>query len=163
MKFAPVKRRYNIFAKIGRQVWVLGFFISCFCCADPLQVTITGNGQENGLDPTYFYEHLLILALEKTRLSDGDFMLLHNNHGGGIERDRAMVIAGVGIDVMWASVTRERVQKMRVIPVDLLRNLNNYRVLLINKDQQPLFYIALVSWVSNAIRAYFPYKKPLCL
>lgn len=107
--------------------------------ADPLRVSITGNNTANKSEPAYFYEQLLILALEKTRQTDGDFVLTHNSHGGGIARDRAMLIAGAGIDVMWASATKEREQQMRVIPVDLLKNLNNYRVLLINKDAQKLF------------------------
>jgi hypothetical protein len=50
-----------------------------------------------------------------------------------------MVIAGAGIDVMWGSVTRERESQMRLVPVDLLKGLNNYRVLLINKDAQSKF------------------------
>ncbi|GGY68339.1 hypothetical protein GCM10011613_10690 [Cellvibrio zantedeschiae] len=107
--------------------------------ADPLRISITGNVHVNKTEPAYFFEQLLILALEKTRLTDGDYVLLHNVHNGGIARDRAMLIAGAGIDVMWASATKERELQMRVVPVDLLKNLNNYRVLLINKDSQQLF------------------------
>lgn len=107
--------------------------------ADPLRVAITGNVSTNNLEPEYFYEQLLILALEKTRATDGDFVLVHNVHSGGIARDRAMVIAGAGIDVMWGSATKEREQQMRVVPVDLLKNLNNYRVLLINKEARQQF------------------------
>lgn len=107
--------------------------------AEPLRVTITGDGQASSLDPSFFFEQLLVLALNKTRASDGDYIVIHNSHGGGIARDRAMVISGLGIDVMWASATRERAEQMRVVPVDLLKDLNNFRVLLINKDAQPLF------------------------
>jgi len=106
---------------------------------EPLDVAITGSGQARGEESAGFYEQLLKLSLEKTRASDGDFVITHNNHGGGIARDRAILIAGAGIDVMWASATRERQQQMRMVPVDLLKNLNNYRVLLINKDDQSTF------------------------
>lgn len=114
-------------------------FFTQFGFAEPLTVAITGQPHSDPFDPSYFYEQVLILALEKTRESDGDFVIVHNDHGGGIERDKAMLVAGAGIDVMWASVTRERLEKMRVVPVDLLKDLNNYRVLLISKDSQAAF------------------------
>ncbi|RYY74716.1 MAG: hypothetical protein EOO52_10280 [Gammaproteobacteria bacterium] len=107
--------------------------------ADPLQVRITGNPNPVSVGPEVFFEKLLVLALEKTRVSHGDFVVAHTMHGGGIARDRAMVIAGAGIDVMWGSVTTERERQMRLIPIDLLKGLNNYRVLLINEDAQPKF------------------------
>jgi hypothetical protein len=107
--------------------------------ADPLIVAISGNPNTNKSDPAYFYEQVLNLALEKTRSTDGDYIITHNVHGGGIARDRAMLIADAGLHVMWASATQERQLQMRVIPIDLLKNLNNYRVLLINKDSQQLF------------------------
>jgi len=107
--------------------------------ADPLIVAISGTPNTNKSDPAYFYEQVLNLALDKTRSTDGDYIVTHNVHGGGIARDRAMIIADAGLHIMWASATRERQLQMRVIPVDLLKNLNNYRVLLINKDSQKLF------------------------
>lgn len=113
--------------------------LSAVSAAEPLRVVITGDGNSNSEDPSYFFEQLLILALDKTRLSDGDYILGHNTHGGGIARDRAMVVGGVGLDVMWASATKEREEQMRVVPVDLLKNLNNFRVLLINDGSQTLF------------------------
>ena len=107
--------------------------------ADPLQVRITGNINPTNQGPEVFFERLLKAALENTRKTHGDFVVSHTTHGGGIARDRAMVIAGAGIDVMWGSVTKEREKQMHLIPVDLLKGLNNYRVLLINKDAQSKF------------------------
>jgi len=107
--------------------------------ADPLQVRITGNINPANQGPEIFFEKLLRAALENTRSTHGDFVLSHTTHGGGIARDRAMVIAGAGIDVMWGSVTKEREMQMHLISVDLLKGLNNYRVLLINKDTQSKF------------------------
>jgi len=105
--------------------------------SQPLRVSITQVYPEDELSNHYL--HLLALALDKTTLEYGPYMLVQNPHHGGIERDRAMLIAGDGIDVMWASVTRERREKMRVIPIDLLRGLNNYRLLLIRKGDQQRF------------------------
>lgn len=104
-----------------------------------LRIAISNAPSVNNTEPSYFFEQLLRLALEKTRVSDGAFTIVHNHHGGGIERDRALLVSGVGIDVMWGSVTKEREEAMRVIPVDLLKTLNNYRVLLIRKDNQVAF------------------------
>lgn len=119
------------------------FFVACFwsgfSLAEPQRVTITGDSNTNQFDPSDFFAKLLVLALEKTRATDGDFVIGHNVHGGGIARDRAMIVAGEGLDVMWASATKEREAQMRVVPVDLLKNLNNFRVLLINDGTQAQF------------------------
>lgn len=107
--------------------------------AEPMSVSISGSSSNNPHDPSYYYTQVLSLALEKTRTTDGDFVLAYHDHKGGIERDRTMLVAGVGIDIMWGSVTDERAQKLRVIDIDLLKGLNNYRVLLINKNAQLRF------------------------
>ncbi len=132
---------YQVWSKYGRRIAILTFALlfPFICFAQTLQVAITETGNRGDVkDPAYYFENLLLLALDKTRASDGDYTVVHKDHGGGIARDRAMLIAGAGIDIMWASATAEREQQMRVIPVDLLKGLNNYRVLLINKDTQPM-------------------------
>jgi hypothetical protein len=105
----------------------------------PLKVTVPGDGRADPTTLYYYYTQLIRLALEKTRATDGDYELDFLPHNGGIERDRAMLMAGVGIDVMWASVTRERAEKLRVVDVDILKNLNNFRALLIHKDNRVKF------------------------
>lgn len=128
--------------KYGQPFFVALFalLISSVCAAQTTQIAITDTGNSSDENnPSYYYENLLILALNKTRATDGDYTITHNKHGGGIARDRAMLMAGAGIDIMWASVTKDRDEKMRVIPVDILKNLNNYRALLINQDDQHLF------------------------
>lgn len=140
MQLVCNKKIYSILLKSWQLLVAVTFLsLAVTVTADPLRVSITGNGEAGNQEPAYFFEHLLTLALEKTIDTDGEFVLIHNNHGGGIARDRAMVIAGAGIDVMWASVTKDREQQMRIVPVDLLKNLNNYRVLLINGDAQLQF------------------------
>jgi hypothetical protein len=120
-------------------VMVLAITVMTDVNADPIQVRITGNINPANQGPEIFFEKLLKAALENTRSTDGDFVLSHTTHTGGIARDRAMVIAGAGIDVMWGSVTKEREQQMHLISIDLLKGLNNYRILLINKDAQAKF------------------------
>lgn len=124
--------------------WVQCVVIGALCIslsvnAEPQTITVSGVKTNNINDNVYFYTRVLELALEKTRATDGDFVIAYLDHKGGIERDRAMLIAGVGINVMWASVTKERAQKLRLIDFDLLKGLNNYRALLIHKSSQASF------------------------
>ena len=141
MRLSSLIKLPVILLQISRcAAFLAGMFVCAYGAAEPLKVAIPGNsGDKNSDDPSHFFQQLLVLALEKTRLSDGEYVLLYNNHRGGIARDRAMVIADAGIDVVWASATKEREQQMRVVPVDILKNLNNFRVLLINKNAQSQF------------------------
>lgn len=107
--------------------------------ADVLHVGIATSPNINTLEPSYYFEQLLTLALEKTRSTDGDFVIEHNPGSGGAERVRAKLVAGVGIDVMWSTATHDREKTMRVIPIDLFNHLNNYRAVLIHKEDQLAF------------------------
>ncbi len=119
--------------------WLCLLWSSAVTHAEPLKVTVSGAATTNINDIYFYYTQVLNLALEKTRPTDGDFIIVYLDHRGGIERDRAMLIANAGIDVMWGSVTKERAEKLRVVDVDLLKSLNNYRALLIHKNSQPRF------------------------
>lgn len=44
---------------------------------------------------------------------------------------RQMVTAGVHANLIWASVTPQRKKNMHVVPINLLRDFNNYRLLLV--------------------------------
>lgn len=119
----------------------LGIFLSVAlgAHADILHVGIATTSSVNPLEPSHYFEQLLILALEKTRSTDGDFVIEHNSGSGGAERVRAKLVAGLGIDVMWSTATLEREKTMRVVPVDLINHLNNYRALLIHKEDEAAF------------------------
>lgn len=104
-----------------------------------LQVSLPGSGIAKPTDLYYFYIQAFDLALSKTRATDGDYKIVFNDHGGGFARDKAMLMAGVGIDAMWLSATKERRDQLQVIDIDLLKGLNNYRVLVINPEDQERF------------------------
>ncbi len=105
----------------------------------PLQITIVNPPNTDPDDPATYYEQVLKLALEKTRKTDGDFVITHKPNAEGVGRVRAMLVANTGIDVIWSSVTNERKEAMQVVPFNLLRGLNDYRVLLIRKNSQQKF------------------------
>lgn len=106
---------------------------------EPLDVAIATPENLPPADIRRYYEELLQLALEKTRTTDGDFVITHNTTTNGPERERAMLMAEAGITVTWGTVTTERKTLMRVVPVDLVKNLNSYRALVIHINQQPRF------------------------
>lgn len=105
----------------------------------PLQISIVNPPITDPDDPATYYEQLLKLALEKTRKTDGDFIIVHKPNAEGVGRVRAMLVANTGIDVIWSSVTAERKEAMQVVPFNLLRGLNDYRILLIRKNSQQKF------------------------
>lgn len=102
--------------------------------ATSLTVGVIGRSGNDGTDITRYYEDVIRLALEKTRASHGDFAIKQRPFEASIERVRAMLQSGAGVDIIWASVTPERVESMRHVQVDLLQDLNNYRALLVRKD-----------------------------
>lgn len=102
--------------------------------ATSLTVGVIGRSGNDGTDITRYYEDVIRLALEKTRASHGDFAIKQRPFEPSIDRVRAMLQSGAGVDVIWASVTPERVESMRHVQVDLLQDLNNYRALLVRKD-----------------------------
>lgn len=107
--------------------------------APPLQISIVNPANTDPDDPATYYEQLLRLALEKTRSTDGDFVIIHKPNAEGVGRVRAMLVANTGVDLIWSSVTPERKEAMLVVPFNLLRGLNDYRILLIRKNSQPRF------------------------
>lgn len=117
--------------------WLL--FIALGVNAQPLTVGVIGRSSNDGTDITAYYEDVLRLALEKTRASHGDFVIQQRPFEASIDRVKAMLQAASGVDVIWASVTPERLQKMRHVEVNLLHNLNNYRALLIRKSDVAKF------------------------
>lgn len=125
----------------------LGVLLLGVCCYTslhaeapaPLQIAIVNSTSIDPDDPASYYEQLLKLALEKTRKTDGDFVIVHKPNAEGVGRVRAMLVANTGIDVIWSSVTDERREAMQVVPFNLLRGLNDYRILLIRKGDQQKF------------------------
>lgn len=102
--------------------------------AQSLTLGVIGRSGNEGTDVTRYYEDVIRLALEKTRATHGDFVIKQRPFEPSIDRVRAMLQSSAGVDVIWASVTPERVDAMRHVQVDLLQDLNSYRALLIRKD-----------------------------
>jgi Bacterial extracellular solute-binding proteins, family 3 len=90
-------------------------------------------------DMAFYYQQALKLALDKTRATDGDFVLEFSSQMLTIDRSMQQVVSGHKADIMWGSVTAERSKVVLVVPHDLLRGLNQYRLLIINPKNQKKF------------------------
>lgn len=110
-----------------------------YASAQPLVVGVMGRSDADGVDITRYYEDVIKLALEKTRSSHGDFVIKQHPFEASIDRVKVILQSASGIDVIWASVTPERLDNMRYVQVDLLHDLNNYRALLVRKNDLERF------------------------
>lgn len=94
---------------------------------------------EDKTAPAYYYQQLLKLALDKSKEKYGDYTLTYFKEAPTFSRLKHMVMKGKDADIIWASVTPEREKQMRLIPIDILKGYNNYRLLLISKHNQDAF------------------------
>jgi hypothetical protein len=104
--------------------------------ADPLRVVIPpwGTNAQN-----MYFPKLLMLAFEKTKATDGAVEI--QVYPGGLSSAR--FIADLKnkntVDVIWDGTNAQREQELLPIYISLLKNLNEYRLLLIRKDDQKKF------------------------
>lgn len=123
----------------------VNLLILCLCLltpwsvADPQKIYIAYPEVTNTGDVAFYYQQILKLALDKTRVTDGDFVLEYSNQMLTIDRSIQQVIKGDSADIMWGSATAERKKVLLEIPYDLLRGLNQYRILIIHPDNQKQF------------------------
>lgn len=101
-------------------------------------------------DPAFYYQSVLKLALDKTRESHGDYQLSFMDTIFTVDRILQIVAAGEQADIIWASVTPAREKKLRVVPTNLLRDFNNYRLLLVmNKKSHAFRNIENIAGLKN--------------
>ncbi len=85
-----------------------------------------------------YFSQLLHLALLKTELTDGKF-LLHAHPIWYSDKRRLTALTEGKIDVLWSNTSSELENSAQAIKIPLLKNLNDYRLLLIRKEDQALF------------------------
>lgn len=99
----------------------------------PAPGSLDANGR-----PSAFFESVLQLALAKTS-DQGEVDIQHFSYRPEKERLRKMLMQGQGIDLVWSSTTAEREKDMLAIKFNLLQGINDYHLLLIRAEDQPLF------------------------
>ena len=85
-----------------------------------------------------FYEQALQLALEKTRRESEEIHI--DFYPAQINRERARLLVKQGkLDVIWSSSNKAREAELTPVKFNLIRGINEYRLLLIRASDQPLF------------------------
>ena len=87
----------------------------------------------------YYFEEVLKLALEKTRPRYGKAELDYYPFISGRERQRAILRANAGLDIIWSSSNHQREEQLLLVKFNLLREISDYKILLIRAEDQPKF------------------------
>jgi hypothetical protein len=86
-----------------------------------------------------YFPRLLQLALDKTVAADGPYELSYYPHDlTSLRRNTELKNNGV-INVMWDGTNREREAELLPVRISLLKELNDYRVFLIRREDAPRF------------------------
>jgi hypothetical protein len=109
--------------------------------AAPLQVRVPRSQGPSLSTETYCADLLaLALALEKTRATDGAFVIVPIYQSATSDRlVHQLADAPTQVDVIWTSNDEQRERLLRPIKISILRGLNSYRIFLIRKADQRRF------------------------
>lgn len=106
--------------------------------APPVQITISQTASHDINHEDYYFTQLLQLVLDKTELRYGKAKLVELPSRRVDKRLRAELLAG-NIDVLWSPTSAELEAELVAVRVSLLKELNNYRLLLIRPESQAQF------------------------
>ncbi len=83
-----------------------------------------------------YFPDVLKLALDKTVESDGEYRLLEKEWLGPKQRMRELLKQNKHIDILWSTTSAQREAQLKAIKFSLLKQLNQYRFLLIHQGEQ---------------------------
>lgn len=124
-----------------------GFIILLCCCgakvvwANPAESTAIVIRQSNMTDinnEDYYFYRLLELVLQKTDKPSNVTHIKQLPYRLEDKRLRSGLMQGM-VDVLWSPTSADFERQMLPVRISLLKELNNYRLLLIRKNEQPLF------------------------
>lgn len=111
---------------------------ACVAAAEPLKLVVPGFQYRHHPEFQYFYK-VVGLALTKTA-SEGLFEISTYPHAMSAQRAIEELKKPNGlVNLIWNGTSAERERELLPVRVSLLRDLNNYRLLLIRKGDQPRF------------------------
>lgn len=128
------------------------FFYACLCMLflfvhnstasgmsnEVLQITLPKAGSLEPESTSRFYEKALQLALEKTRHASERIQF--DYHTQDVRRERARLLVKKGtLDIIWSSSNKKREKELTPVKFNLIRGINEYRLLLIRADDQARF------------------------
>lgn len=124
-----------------------GFIILLCCCGAKVvwanstesnTIVIRQSNMTDINNEDYYFYRLLELALQKTDTQPNVTHIKQLPYRLEDKRLRSGLMQGM-VDVLWSPTSAEFERQMLPVRVSLLKNLNNYRLLLIRKDEQPIF------------------------
>ena len=86
----------------------------------------------------YYFYRVLELVLQKTEAQWGAAQIKQLEYRPEDKRLRSALMLGK-VDVLWSPTSVDFEQQMLPVRISLLKELNNYRLLLIRKNEQPTF------------------------
>jgi hypothetical protein len=103
-----------------------------------LHLTLPKSGSLEPEVTSRFYEQALRLALEKT--SHAAEHIQFDYHTLDVKRERARLLVKKGtLDIIWSSSNKKREAELMPVKFNLIRGINEYRLLLIRADDQARF------------------------
>lgn len=124
--------------------YLLSILVSIsFTCVSQENFTPANYVQNNILQvpylPTDYFPEVLKLALDKTVDTHGPYHMYEQAWLGPKERMRQFLIAGRYIRVLWSTTSNKREQQLKAVKFSLVKKLNEYRFLVIHKNEQDKF------------------------
>jgi ABC-type amino acid transport substrate-binding protein len=124
------------------------YFYACLCLSltfshgsianTLLHLTLPKSGSLEPEVTSRFYEQALRLALEKT--SHAAEHIQFDYHTLDVKRERARLLVKKGtLDIIWSSSNKKREAELMPVKFNLIRGINEYRLLLIRADDQARF------------------------
>lgn len=104
----------------------------------PLRIVVPTRDVSTTADAHFFYP-LLNLVLKKTEATDGPFVTEYYPHSLSSARILTKLKKNDNMHVVWTSTSADRERDFYFIPISLLKELSDYRVLLIRKGDQKRF------------------------
>lgn len=115
----------------------LGFSYTSLASSNT-QLTLPKAGSLEPEVTSHFYEEALYLALTKT--SEESERIQFDHHPIAVNRERARLLVKQGVlDVVWSSSSKKREEELTPVKFNLIRGINEYRLLLIRAADQPQF------------------------
>lgn len=120
-------------------LFCLSLGYSHFSCANnDLHLKLPKAGSLEPETTSQYYAQALQLALSKTRTKSETIQI--DFHPAAVNRERARLLVKQNvIDVIWSTSNKEREAELTAVKFNLLRGINEYRLLLIRADDQSRF------------------------
>jgi len=119
-------------------------FLACLlllpslACAAPERIVLPAL-HDSAREHAAYFPKLLRLALDKTAATDGAYTISHFDQQLTSPRQVLEVRNQGVINVMWDGTDEQRERDLLPVKISLLRELNDYRVFLIRKGDEPRF------------------------